>query len=104
MTPPKSASSEALSILQDAVSARRASRRLPAEFSDDARHVAGVLQIQIDADVLVRGVRLAVGMPEAGGGNRQSQVVDERVDGSRATSHWHEQHRLIEYVFRRPRH
>src|SRR5262245_56721625 len=70
-------------------------RPLPAaERSQDPGDVARALEVEVDANVLVGGVRLGPRIADPGGGDRHLEMLDEGVDRTRAAGHRHPAHRL----------
>src|SRR3954451_23519235 len=61
---------------------------------DDPRDVLRAAQEFVDYDVLVRGVRVAVRLADAGVGDRHTQVLDERVHRAGAAADRGDRQRL----------
>src|SRR5262245_57099083 len=59
----------------------------PREGVDQPGDVLGVLEIKVDAEVLVRRVGAGVGIPESGRGDRNAKLLDEGVVRPRAADH-----------------
>ena len=69
------------------------------KFLDNAGDMLGAFQVEVDAHVLIGGMRLGARVAHASCDDRQTQNVDEGVVGTRSPDHGRDLHRHAVHWF-----